>query len=69
VQTVRCAQRGRSRLRELAREASAADRLPALWSAERSLLQRYVDLFNARDFETLRAMLAADSRPSERHPL
>lgn len=55
-------QRGRSRLRELAREAPGASRLPALSSAERRLLQRYVDLFNARDFETLRAMLAADVR-------
>ncbi|MGE0310656.1 MAG: sigma-70 family RNA polymerase sigma factor [Lautropia sp.] len=55
-------QRGRRRLRELARRAPGADRLPALSSAERTLLQRYVDLFNARDFETLRAMLAADVR-------
>ena len=55
-------QRGRSRLRELARDAAGVDRLPPLSSAERRLLQRYVDLFNARDFETLRAMLAADVR-------
>jgi RNA polymerase sigma-70 factor, ECF subfamily len=31
-----------------------------LSSAEQQLLRRYVDLFNARDFDTLRSMLAAD---------
>lgn len=55
-------QRGRGRLRELAREAVDSDQRAALSSAERRLLQRYVDLFNARDFDTLRTMLAADVR-------
>jgi len=53
-------QRGRSRLRELARPTGAAGKQAALSSAEQRLLQRYVDLFNARDFDTLRTMLAAD---------
>lgn len=52
-------QRGRVRLRELASTAQAAQRT-ALSGAEERLLRRYVDLFNARDFDTLRSMLAAD---------
>lgn len=35
-------------------EAAGSNKHPALPSAERQLLQRYVDLSNARDFETLR---------------
>lgn len=56
-------QRGRARLRELASAAAGgAGERAALSSEERQLLQRYVDLFNARDFDTLRTMLAADVR-------
>jgi RNA polymerase sigma-70 factor (ECF subfamily) len=53
-------QRGRGRLRELAGETAQAPR--ALAPAEEQLLRRYVDLFNAHDFDTLRSMLAADVR-------
>jgi RNA polymerase sigma-70 factor (ECF subfamily) len=51
--------RGRASLR---RQAAAADRQPAraLPQEEAALLGRYVALFNARDFDTLRAMLAED---------
>jgi len=55
-------QRGRGRLRELARQTAGAGKRAALSSAEQRLLRRYVDLFNARDFDTLRTMLAADVR-------
>src|SRR5262245_11588555 len=53
--------RGRARLRELAREP---DDLPpvALAEPERSLLARYVDRFNARDFDAIRDMLADEVR-------
>lgn len=54
-------QRGRGRLRELAGQPAVVMQ-PALPDAERRLLQRYVDLFNARDFDALREMLAADVR-------
>jgi RNA polymerase sigma-70 factor (ECF subfamily) len=53
-------QRGRSRLRTLARDTTPVRERPPLPDAERRLLQSYVDLFNARDFDTLRTMLAAD---------
>ncbi len=48
--------RGRTRLRELAQEVeeSAAE----LDEQERELLARYVDRFNARDFDAVRMMLA-----------
>jgi RNA polymerase sigma-70 factor (ECF subfamily) len=52
-------QRGRARLRALADRPALNAVLP---DAERSLLHRYVDLFNARDFDALREMLAADVR-------
>ena len=55
-------QRGRGRLRELAGETEGAPRPAALSPAEERLLRRYVDLFNAHDFDTLRTMLAADVR-------
>jgi RNA polymerase sigma-70 factor (ECF subfamily) len=55
-------QRGRCRLRELAGQPEAATPPAALPDAERRLLQRYVDLFNAHDFDALREMLAADVR-------
>jgi RNA polymerase sigma-70 factor (ECF subfamily) len=53
--------RGRARLRELALERD--DRpLPVLPAAERSLLNAYVDRFNARDFDAIRDMLADEVR-------
>lgn len=53
--------RGRARLRELAQEPE--DRpLPVLAEPERSLLAAYVDRFNARDFDTVRDMLADEVR-------
>jgi RNA polymerase sigma-70 factor (ECF subfamily) len=51
--------RGRESLRRNARDSPPAPRLPPEQSA---LLQRYVSLFNARDFDTLRSMLAEDVR-------
>jgi RNA polymerase sigma-70 factor (ECF subfamily) len=53
-------QRGRGSLRTLASHAMATGERTALPDAEQQLLRRYVDLFNARDFDTLRTMLAAD---------
>ena len=53
--------RGRSRLRVLAQEPD--DRpIPTMSDRERSLLSAYVDRFNARDFEAIRDMLAAEVR-------
>ena len=53
--------RGRTRLRELAR--SVEIETPALiHEQERELLARYVERFNARDFDTVRAMLADEVR-------
>jgi RNA polymerase sigma-70 factor (ECF subfamily) len=51
--------RGRASLR---RQATEADAQPtrALPPEQAELLDRYVTLFNARDFDTLRAMLAED---------
>jgi len=53
--------RGRTRLREL---AQVPDDLapPVLAEPERSRLARYVDCFNARDFDAIRQMLADDVR-------
>jgi RNA polymerase sigma-70 factor (ECF subfamily) len=48
--------RGRTRLRELAQETET--RPSHLEVQERERLTRYVDCFNARDFDGLRAMLA-----------
>jgi RNA polymerase sigma-70 factor (ECF subfamily) len=53
--------RGRSRLRDIAREPDDAV-VPGLGDAERARLAQYVDRFNARDFERLRDMLADDVR-------
>jgi RNA polymerase sigma-70 factor (ECF subfamily) len=53
--------RGRARLRELARENAPED-APRLEAGEAKLLSGYVDCFNARDFDGLRAMLADDVR-------
>jgi len=55
-------QRGRSRLRALASDATETDKRVPLPDEEQELLRRYVDLFNSRDFDTLRTMLAADVR-------
>jgi RNA polymerase sigma-70 factor, ECF subfamily len=53
--------RGRARLRELAREPE--DRpVTALAEPERARLAAYVERFNARDFDALRALLADDVR-------
>jgi RNA polymerase sigma-70 factor (ECF subfamily) len=52
--------RGRTRLRELAQNADGTG--PGLDAHEQDLLARYVDRFNARDFETLRTMLADEVR-------
>lgn len=61
VPAVRSAlQRGRGRLRALAAPSPPAGPPALLSDAEVQLLRRYVDLFNARDFDTLRTMLAAD---------
>jgi RNA polymerase sigma-70 factor (ECF subfamily) len=49
--------RGRTRLRALARTV-AADVPESLDGHERELLRRYIESFNARDFDTVRAMLA-----------
>jgi RNA polymerase sigma-70 factor (ECF subfamily) len=52
-------QRGRMRLRELAQEPD--DRPPpALSEPERARLTTYIERFNARDFDTVRSMLADD---------
>jgi RNA polymerase sigma-70 factor (ECF subfamily) len=53
--------RGRVRLRELAFEPEEHP-IPALAEAERSRVAMYVDCFNARDFDTIRDMLAEDVR-------
>lgn len=51
--------RGRARLRAYAHEAPAA---PWFEADEKARLQNYVDRFNARDFDAIRAMLADDVR-------
>lgn len=53
--------RGRARLRALAAEPD--DRpIPALSADQRALLAAYVERFNARDFDAVRAMLADEVR-------
>ena len=52
-------QRGRIRLRELAREP-AEESQPMLSDAMRARLNKYVDGFKEGDFDTVRAMLADD---------
>jgi RNA polymerase sigma-70 factor (ECF subfamily) len=52
-------QRGRTRLRELAEEPDDI-KPPELGAAERARLTHYVERFNARDFDSLRDMLADD---------
>ncbi len=53
--------RGRARLRELAQEPDDLPP-PVLTEPERSLLAAYVNRFNARDFDAVRAMLAEEVR-------
>ena len=54
-------QRGRVRLRELAEEDDDI-KPPELETSERARLTHYVERFNARDFDSLRDMLADDVR-------
>jgi len=51
--------RGRARLRELALEGDDAP-VPVLGTRERALLAAYVDRFNARDVDAVKAMLAEE---------
>jgi len=51
--------RGRARLRKLGPQAER-EALPALPAAEQARLAHYIDRFNARDFDAVRAMLADD---------
>jgi RNA polymerase sigma-70 factor, ECF subfamily len=53
--------RGRKRLREIANEPEDLS-APALAESQRLLLAKYVDRFNARDFDTVRDMLADEVR-------
>jgi RNA polymerase sigma-70 factor (ECF subfamily) len=53
--------RGRAQLRELAKEPEDHS-IPVLAEPERSRLAAYVDRFNARDFDTIRDMLADEVR-------
>jgi RNA polymerase sigma-70 factor (ECF subfamily) len=53
--------RGRARLRDLAQNLEANTQSPPD-EHERELLKRYVERFNARDFDSLRAMLADEVR-------
>jgi RNA polymerase sigma-70 factor (ECF subfamily) len=52
--------RGRARLRELSTQVETAT--PALTATERALLRTYVERFNARDFDGVRAMLSEEVR-------
>jgi RNA polymerase sigma-70 factor (ECF subfamily) len=52
-------QRGRARLRELAHEPEEMPE-PTLAEADRNRLVKYVESFNARDFDAIRLMLADD---------
>jgi RNA polymerase sigma-70 factor (ECF subfamily) len=53
--------RGRARLRELAKGLTPGGPAPRD-EQERELLARYIDRFNARDFDAVRAMLADEVR-------
>lgn len=53
--------RGRARLRELSKDIAASAVAPE-HQQERELLARYIDRFNARDFDAVRAMLANEVR-------
>ena len=52
--------RGRARLRELSTQTEAG--ASALTPSERALLHGYVERFNARDFDAVRAMLSEEIR-------
>jgi RNA polymerase sigma-70 factor (ECF subfamily) len=54
--------RGRARLRELNAAEPLSPRTPTLSENERRLLAAYIDRFNARDFDTMRDMLADEVR-------
>jgi RNA polymerase sigma-70 factor, ECF subfamily len=54
-------QRGRQRLRELAQEGDERPP-PVLAEPERARLMAYIERFNARDFDSVRDMLAEDVR-------
>jgi RNA polymerase sigma-70 factor (ECF subfamily) len=54
-------QRGRANLKQLA-EKPDNEPLPVLNPREQTLLSRYADHFNARDFDAVRAMLADELR-------
>jgi RNA polymerase sigma-70 factor (ECF subfamily) len=54
--------RGRERLRNLATAEPQARAQPALTPAARARLQAYIDRFNARDFDAVRALLADEVR-------
>ena len=53
--------RGRAHLREIAQEPDDLP-FPVLAESDRLLLAAYVDRFNARDFDAIRAMLADEVR-------
>ena len=53
--------RGRTRLRELGKETETKP-APILDARTQKLLTRYIDRFNARDFEAVRQMLTAETR-------
>jgi RNA polymerase sigma-70 factor, ECF subfamily len=53
--------RGRTRLRELSKHVKTDTPAP-LGEQERELLTRYIERFNARDFDAVRAMLADEVR-------
>ena len=61
IPTVKAAlHRGRGRLKAMAETEAAAPPRPS--DADRARLRAYADLFNARDFDALRALLADDVR-------
>jgi len=62
IPTVKAAlHRGRTRLREIAHEPDQ-QAIPTLSAHERTLLAAYVERFNARDFDSVRDMLADEVR-------
>jgi RNA polymerase sigma-70 factor (ECF subfamily) len=54
--------RGRSQLRDLAQRDIKPTWAPKMSPAQRALFERYVDLFNAHDFEAIRETLAEEVR-------
>ena len=53
--------RGRTRLRELA-DSAEFDKNPVISEEKKELLNRYVELFNRRDFDGVRDLLADEAR-------